>query len=366
MINMEPVLKRGYTFWDQALLPSDEFTERVRTVQAVMRKEDVVGLAVFANSYENADISYLAGQAGGTLFMTTEGDPVLFTGGGGRELPFQRTLTWISELTSAGGGAGPKLQEALQQRDITSGTVGLVGAHLLSKGAYDNITKALSNYQLREFDAQLRGVRASKRPREVAAVRMALRIATDAAEAAEKAFSDGATTTKAMVAAERSARLDKAKDFRILANVDGDDLRPFEGLSDSGKSPLVMWIGLTYGGYWADIAITFPSPLSNDATNAVAAMAAAARTGAKASDGAQAGLAKLSPAQRETALSYGLGGGIGLAINDWPTISPTSEAILVEGALLSLRTMARDGDNVSFANAIVQVGASGGVRLNPA
>jgi hypothetical protein len=42
--------------------------------------------------------------------MTTEGDAVLFTGGGG-ELPFQRTLTWISELTSA-GGAGPKLQEA--------------------------------------------------------------------------------------------------------------------------------------------------------------------------------------------------------------------------------------------------------------
>jgi hypothetical protein len=63
MINMEPVLKRLY-LWDQALLPSDEFTERVRAVQAVMRKEDVVGLAVFANSY-NADISYLAGQAGG-------------------------------------------------------------------------------------------------------------------------------------------------------------------------------------------------------------------------------------------------------------------------------------------------------------
>jgi Xaa-Pro aminopeptidase len=233
---------------------------------------------------------------------------------------------------------------------------------LLSAGAYENVAKALSSYQLKEFDAQLRDVRASKRPREVAAVRMALRIATHAAEAAEKAFSDGATTTKAMVAAERSARLDKAKDFRILANVDGDDLRPFEGLSDSGKSPLVMWIGLTYGGYWADVAITFPSPLSNDATNAVAAMAAAARTGAKASDVAQAALAKPRP-RSVTALSYGLGGGIGLDQRLAHEVRAATRCW--SRALLSLRTMARDGDNVSFANAIVQVGASGGVKAEP-
>jgi Xaa-Pro aminopeptidase len=366
MINMEPVLKRGFTFWDQALLPADEFSERVRAVQAVMRKEGLVGLAVFANSYENADVSYLVGQASGTLFMTQEGDPVLFTGGGGRELPFQRTLTWVAELTSAGGLVGAKIHESLQQCDIDGGGVGLVGADLLSRGAYDNVANNLAGYELSAFDDQLRHVRASKRPREVAAVRRALSIATDAAEAAEKAFSDGATTTRAMIAAERSARLNQAKDFRVLANIDGDDLRPFEGMSDSDKSPLVIWIGLTYSGYWADIALTFPSLPNNEAMESVSAMVNAARTGATASEVAQAGLSRLSPPAREAALSYGLGGGIGLALNDWPQISPTSDAVLVEGSLLSLRTMARDDDNISFANAIIQVAGSGGVRLNPA
>jgi Xaa-Pro aminopeptidase len=366
MINMEPVLKRGYTFWDQALLPGDEFTERVRAVQALMRKENVSALAVFSNSYQNADIAYLAGQAGGTLFMTHDTDPVLFTGGGGRELPFQRTLTWIGDLASTGGLTGAKLQESLQNHGISGGTVGLVGSHLLSAGAYDNVTKSLGGYELREFDEQLRSVRAAKRPREVAAVRRALGIVIDAAEAAEKAFSDGATTTDAMVAAERSARLDKAKDFRILANIDGDELRPFEGLSASNRSPLLMWIGLTYSGYWADVAVTFPSPINSEAEAAVGAMASAAKTGAKASGVAQAGLARLSPAAQETALSYGLGGGIGLALDDWPAVTLASDAVLAESALLSLRTFARDGNNVSFASAIVQVGPSGGMRMGPA
>lgn len=365
MLNMEPVLKRGYTFWDQSLLPIDEYTERVRNVQTEMGKAGLSALVAFSNSYENADVAYLAGGGGGTLFLAREGDPALFTGGGGRELPFQRTLTWISDLSSTGGLVGPRLQKALQEREISGGKVGVVGAHLLSAGAYDNLARSLYGYQIQEADAELRNLRARKRPREVTAVRMAMRIAADASEAAEKAFSDGASTTQAMVNAERSARLNKARDFRILANIDSEDLRPFEGLSDAGRSPLLIWIGLTYCGYWADVALTFPSPDRSDASVAVDAMVAAAKAGARAGDVADAGLAKLSKAAAATALGYGLGSGIGLALNDWPEIRPGSNAALVEGALLSLRTFARDGDNVSFANAIIQVGASGATRLTP-
>jgi Xaa-Pro aminopeptidase len=367
VINMEPVLKRGYTFWDQALLPSDEYTERVRNVQARMRQDGISALVIFSNSYENADTAYLAGGAGGTLFVGPDGDPVIFTGGGGRELPFQRMQTWISELTSAGGLAGARIAASLKERDVGPGaTVGLVGAHLLSAGAHADLTKNLDGYNLRDVDEMMRSVRASKRPREVAAVRIALRIAQDAREAAEKAFSDGAPTTKAMVQAEGSARRDRARDFRVLANIDSNDMRPFEGLSDSGRTPLLMWLGLTYAGYWADVAFTFPEDSRGEARAAVDAMIAAAKTGARSGDVAQAGLAHLSPAAREPALSYGLGGGIGLALNDWPAITPDGNDRLIEGALLSLRAFARDGERVSFTNAIVQVGPGGGTRLTPA
>ncbi|HEY2595541.1 MAG TPA: M24 family metallopeptidase, partial [Chloroflexota bacterium] len=206
---------------------------------------------------------------------------------------------------------------------------------------------------------------ARKRPREVATVATALRIATDAANAGVKAFSDGATTTEAMVAAERTARVNKARDIRILANVDSADLRPFEGLSPARRAPLLLWIGVDYHGYWADVAVTSPSSASSQAAKSVDTMASAAKAGASTADVARAGLAKLSSAASESALDYGLGSGIGLALSDGLSIGPDTNERLVDGALLSLRTLARDGDDVSFANAIVQVGADAGHKLDP-
>jgi Xaa-Pro aminopeptidase len=105
--------------------------------------------------------------------------------------------------------------------------------------------------------------------------------------------------------------------------------------------------------------------MRSEASTAVDAMVAASKAGARSKDVAEAGFSKLSAASKETAAGYGLGGGIGLALNDWPAITPTSEDRLPDGAVLSLRTFGRDGDNVSFANAIVQVGPNGATRLSP-
>src|SRR5258707_5576269 len=102
MINMEPVLKRGYTAWDQALLPADEFTERVRTVRAAMRAAGLDALLVWGNQYEYADFTYLAGMpSGATLLLTHEGDPAVFTGGGWRGRAVPPSLTSITETSTA-------------------------------------------------------------------------------------------------------------------------------------------------------------------------------------------------------------------------------------------------------------------------
>jgi Xaa-Pro aminopeptidase len=367
VINMEPVLKRGYTAWDQALLPADEFNERVSYVRAAMRSAGLDALLVWGNQYEYADFTYLAGMpTAGTLLLTHEGEPAIFTGGGGRELPFQRTLTWVGQLSAAGPMPGATLNAALAERSIDIGTVGLVGTHLLSAATHTNVTNNLNAYTLRKFDGEFSMLRARKRPREVTTVRTALRIATDAVAAAITAFNHGATTTEAMVEAERTARVNKARDIRILANVDSDDLRPFEGRSPARRAPLLLWIGVDYHGYWADVAASSAPSSGSRAEKAVEAMTAAANPGAHAADIARAGLARLSSAAaRESAQDYGLGSGIGLALSDWPTISPTSDAQLVDGGLLSLRALARDGDGVSFANAIVQVATGGGQKLSP-
>jgi len=38
VISMEPVLKRGYSSWDRAVLPDDEFALRVDGVRRALRK----------------------------------------------------------------------------------------------------------------------------------------------------------------------------------------------------------------------------------------------------------------------------------------------------------------------------------------
>jgi Xaa-Pro aminopeptidase len=363
MLSMESTQKRGYTFWDQSLLPIDEYWERVRTVKDAMRRNNLSAVLVFANNLNPGNVSYLAGNQAGTLLITPEGDPSMYTGGGGRELPFQRMLTWIPDVTTGAPRVMDKVASELKNRGVEKGTIGLVGGDLLSIANYDAYKSALSNFDLASFDTEMRDIRARKRPREVTVIRTALGMAAGSIEAGEKAFSEGASTTTAMIEAERSGRMNKGRDFRVLANIDGGEMRPLEQLSETAFSPLVMWVGLIYLNYWADLAVTFPEPQNSSSSKAVAAMAAAARAGAKASEVATAGLSKLNANEQQSALNYGLGNGIGLSLREWPRISPKSDDVLPEGALLTLRAMARDGDNVSFSNAIVQVGANGGTAL---
>ena len=363
MLSMESTQKRGYTFWDQSLLPVDEYYERVRTVREAMARNNLAALLVFANNLNPGNVSYLAGNQAGTLLITPDGDPAMFTGGGGRELPFQRMLTWIPDVSTGAPKVMDKVASELKNRGIGKGTIGLAGGDLLSISNFEAYRDALNDFDLAPFDTEMRDIRARKRPREVTVMRMALGMAADSIEAGEKAFSEGASTTTAMIEAERSGRMNRGRDFRVLANIGGGELRPLEQLSESAHSPLVMWVGLIYLNYWADLAVTFPEPQNSEASRAVAAMTAAARAGAKASEVANAGLAKLSPNAQQSAINYGLGSGIGLSLREWPRISPKSDDVLPEGAVLTLRAMARDGDNVSFSNALVQVGAAGGTPL---
>lgn len=369
MISMEPVLRRGYTFWDRALLPPDEFVERLNTVKAAMRQADLRALIVWSDAYHpSADLAYVAGwPMGGALLVTPDGDPAMLTSDNGRGVYFQRWLTWIDETSAAGGRMTPVLLAELKQRGIDGGGVGVVGAATITTATYTKMLEALSDYDLRPFDAELAALRKRKRPRELRAIRTALRVAVDAAAAARRAFDEGASNAGALVAAERSARLDRARDFRGLVNNASaePDLRPYEAPSSARQPQLLLWAAVDYHGYWADIAITAPAPPDSRAEAALEAMTRIVRPGVAGHDLAQAALAKLAPDSADLALRYGLGHGIGLSLEEGPLIRPKSADLLEEATVLSLRVLAREDEGASFASALVEIGAAGGKRLAP-
>src|SRR5262245_4737808 len=101
MISMEPVLKRGFAAWERDVLPQDEFAARVDAVRAELRAARLGALVVVNHSLlgvmvDYAAMAYLTGlQSGGVLLVPAEGEPVFVSFGGGRELSFMRTQTWL-------------------------------------------------------------------------------------------------------------------------------------------------------------------------------------------------------------------------------------------------------------------------------
>ncbi len=369
MISMEPVLKRGYASWDRGVLPEDEYALRVEAVRAALRDEGLEALIVLNYSLlgvmvNYADIAYLSGlQSGGAMLLTLEGDPKFVSFGGGRELAFMRSLTWL-DIVPGAGKAFEVLRGLLEARGI-EGAIGTVGVGGLAPSVADRWNESLSGYEMRSFDGRLRALRTVKRPREILAMRMTQALVEDAVAAGVATFATGGDNRAVMLEAERVARARKARDVRVLVNMGGPELRPWEGRLDGRHTPLRLWVAAQYQGYWAEAAATSPVPDDNAAGRAVLAMQSAARAGARAADVAAAAIEVLPASAVDGVLAYGLGGAIGLALNEGIDIRPNEPESLVEGMSLSLRAHVADGAAPSIAAATVVVGPDGGTLLTP-
>jgi Xaa-Pro aminopeptidase len=361
VISMIPVLERGYTFWDRSMLPSDEFEERTRTAQAMMAQEDLDALLVWSQSYHsNGDLAWLSGwpMAGG-LVVRRDGEPTMFSPGGGRELYFQRMQTWLNDIRSVPGSVGKGIAALMSENGVSHGRIGVIGRHLMSKGGLRDLDEHLGGYTLVEAGDAYSAMRAAKRPREILAARAALVIAEAAVQAGQDAYDGGASNAEAMVAAERVARLHGARDWRCLANLTGRGLRPFERLGSERQERLRLWVAVDQSGYWAHSST--PGAAAGTANRALDAMIACAGAGARGGDVAEAGLAVLGAEDKEAALSYGLGSGIGLDLEEAPAIVPGSAAVLVKGGLLALRVVTSGA--LDLATAMVEIGGDTGRRI---
>jgi len=368
---MEPVLKRGLAEWDQALLPRDEFEARVRVVRAELERQGLEALAivnysVLGNLGDYSSFAYLAGmQSGGALVVSLEGDPTMISFGGGREMAFIRTQTWIEDIRVGGANAFAVMRDVLGERGIKVGKIGTVGVDGMPAARIQDFDKAFNGCDLKAFDSSFSQIKLSKRPREILAIGAALNIARNAAAAGLETFTKGGSNLDAMLAAEEAARVGRARDVRILANTGGDQLRPFENSPHDRHSSLLLWVAVQYQGYWAEAVVTSPEAKGNPADAALDAMKGKASAGAKISEIAKAALAKLRPDARETALSYGLGNMIGLSLDEGVEIHPDSDQVLVDGTVLSLRVFAKDAEVADFQTSLLEVTADGVKPVQP-
>jgi len=362
MITMDTVLVRGLTWWDQALFPRDEFEERTRAIQRVMAEHDLGALTIWSDYFHTrGDVAYLAGwPMGGVLLLLPEGEPILFSPGGSRERHFAAQQVWCDLRASPGDVVTP-LMKAIEDAGLHSRRIGLVGADEIGVESYHRFEEAAKVFQVVDVTDPYRAVRRAKRPREIMAIARSARVAELAIAAGAALVENGPSNAAALVEAERVARREGARDFRGLVNSTGCGLRPFEGLASGEREPLILWAAVDQHGYWG-VPTYWSSGPSTRAAHALEAMLSACRPGARVCDMATRALSELPAETHDLALSYGLGSGIGLDLNEAPVITPQNGSLLLSNEVLALQVYA-GGTSPSFAMALVRVHGEGFERL---
>ena len=171
----------------------------------------------------------------------------------------------------------------------------------------------------------------------------------------------------------RTVRRQGAEDVRFLVASGPDagvSLRPVDDRVLAAGDPVLIYVAVQHQRYWAEAARTYvlgaPDPglvgLHAKALRALDAMVGSSRAGAQIGSIAASARTALGDAHA-TAAGYGLGNGIGLDVNEAPTISGASGARYVDGSAVALRVMAHVGGRGVAIATTLHVTTNGAVNL---
>ena len=354
MRTMHSVVKRGALYWDRDLLPESGYRARLIRIQdrikasgddawVMMGDVERHGPVVYATNFMPRVRSALA-------LIPREGDPVLLANISTRDIPAAKTITFVDEIR-AFGKISKDLVALLDERMAQGARIGLCGvAGAMPYPEWSLIAQARPDIVWSERDAELSRMRACKDQYETAAIARAADILAQAFDGVRETLRPGADLRAAMAGLERICRSQGAEDARILVSASPDGrtpLRPVHDHTIAAGDIVLVYLAVQNQRYWAEGARTFsigaPQPSAIEAyarcKEALGAMREACRPDAAVADIESAGRAALGDFA-DSAMLYGIGGGIGLDQAEGPQITPGADARLQMGQTLALRVIA--------------------------
>ncbi|GIH19760.1 hypothetical protein [Rugosimonospora africana] len=255
---MEPVLRRGRSFLDRAMMPGDENELRLNALLAAAAERGLDGVVIFGAAHLPENLGYYANYTPttfhGALVARTGEQPVLFAGkGGARDHPYIRTVSWVGDLRYA-AAIGPAVVEVADSWSSPWKRLGVAGLDTtLPHHVRDDIVAALGD-RYEPVDDIVSAHRRAKSAREIAVLTTAHDIAQRAAEAAVDAYDRGAGRRTALAAADFTARAGDAHDCRITARTETGGTASLSEVRDD-RGPLAAVVAVEYLGYWGMAAI---------------------------------------------------------------------------------------------------------------
>jgi Xaa-Pro aminopeptidase len=355
---LHTVLKHGGLFSDWDLLPRTMFEDRYARVQAAVAASGDDAWLIYGDAQRYGDVAYVSHfvpRLRSVLVLVPKtGKPDLLASIGSRDIPASKILTWFEEMRPYTRLPGEAVK-LVRDRGLDAARIGLVGTRSsLPITEWDAIAKDLPNVVWTERDEAYAGLRKKKDAAEEDALRRSADAIAAAMREAETALRPGRTVREATAEIDRTLRFAAAEDIRLLvASGEGAGVAlrpPDERLLNAGDTVL-LHIQVEVQRYWAQASRTFslgaPSEtqrgLTGRANNALAAMHAAVRGGARAADVAAAAKGVLGEELFAVAERYGLGSGIGLDAHEPPAIALDSSETIPDDGAISLHVVVHFG-----------------------
>jgi Xaa-Pro aminopeptidase len=360
---MQSTLLIGPYDWSPEFAAHDEFAERARAFWAAMPAE-CAGVVVWANRVHYAAMEYFTyfvpKLTDALLLLPRDGEPLLHASGGPHFRSAAARQTWLEvrPLKDHAEVIRPWLEHL---RAASPGCdVRLIGGDAMPEPLFAKLC-ALGIDGGTQASAILGSLRSLKRPAELECLSAASAMLGTAGEALESAHRSGANAASALLAAEREAYRLGAQEVRTLFSIDGGvTLTPFD--VDAGAKTverLVAYLAVKQRGYWADgfFSAGPACPTQCHVEAAITDVAASLHAGMSCGELASRLHAGVQPFGLHPVCHASFGSGIGLELDEGPSISTHSVEILQAGMECSLRIGAIDpAGGAGLASALVRVG----------
>lgn len=362
MHTMHSTLLIGSYDWERERLPKQEFEERLAALWKQLPAE-VGGIAAFGDRRSNAELAYLTNfipkLRDGMVVITREGQAKLFVAGAGNMMPIAARQTWVENLTPL-SEPGKVLGE---WKTEVKGSIAMAGGENLRAALRKGVDEVAAGAPSKQLDAALRAMMRPKRARELDAIRANCAILKAMAQALTEAHRAGKGPTASVIAAEHVAYKMGGQEARSLLSLDGGrTLRPFTAPVEKGGETLQAYLAIRKAGYWVEgfvSAARSEGPARAKAREALKALVAAAKPGARAADLVKPLQDGLKPFGEHPVTAGRAGNGIGLSLEEAPNLSTGSGDVLAAGDVVSLRAGASGEGGHAIVSAMVAVTAGG-------
>jgi len=342
--------------FDETRIPRGLYKERLKKVKEHMREKRLDALIIAGQAHCCENLTYVTGLllglwrgpgGAGYCLITADQEPVLLNVCASREIPFYKALTWVSDIRVSPGGVLAVANIIKGQPSVKK--VGLVGiSPLVNSGDYVLLKKELGHIEFTDETLFFENMRKTKDEREFDAIRLACKAIDVECETLSRTIEAGVVIRKAEAEADRIARLEGARDVRMLWATQemGALTLSSERICKAGDI-IACYFATEVLGYWAEAGRVFTIGKPSDeymrmysaGLKALAAGENAIRAGSLAPSVYKRMIDELKSSGYEEnfVAEYGFGHGIGLSIAEKPSIEENANVTFEENMAISIR-----------------------------